>query len=96
MINNVKKDLNQLLSDLNEINIKKTELESKLKEELTDVKRVRLLNIDNNIFTIYLRYDTVCDNIKEIAEELDYKLDHTFKSKNKGYMYRLTPQKNIR
>lgn len=91
---NIKEELDSLSDDTKELYSRKTIFESKLKDILTDVKSVRLINMDNDFFTIYLKYENVREDINEIAESLGYIVEQTFKNKE-SCMYRLIKKNRI-
>jgi len=80
--------LNNLSNEAKKIHDEKEEL-SKIIQEETEAKKVRLLCMDNTYYNIYLTYTNEKEDIKDIAKQLGYILERTFKSSDE-YIYLLT------
>ena len=81
-------ELTSLLAESNKIYLKKEELSKTIQKE-SNAKKVRLINIDNSSYNIYLTYTGEKEDINDIAKQLGYILEHTFKSGD-NYTYLLT------
>lgn len=80
--------LAELLTESNRLYLKKEELSELIKNE-SGAETVRLLSIDSDSYNIYLRYTSEKEDIKDIAKQLGYILERTFKN-NGTYIYVLT------
>lgn len=80
--------LTELLTESNLLYLKKEELSELIKNE-SGAETVRLLSIDSDSYNIYLKYTSEKEDIKDIAKQLGYILERTFKN-NGTYIYVLT------